>query len=260
MAAVQLILSGGATEWVLPDPLREDGATPLHVAASHGFTEVVLALLHEAPGDVDTRRDTCGRTALHAAAAQGRAATVAALVEAGASVNLQRDNGSTALHAAAAHGHTAMVELLLAKGAAVNQGRDDNGKTALHVAVSQGRLDVVDVLLVRLLKSPWPCPLPRTSPSFQSAGARRPLPRNATPSPQTPPHPRQTAGAEPDAARDNGKTALHIGASFGHLPIVERLLAASACVSATESHGEPAAYLTPTLHPPISTPTYLVHL
>lgn len=158
--AVRQIVTGQARAWVQPDAPREDGATPLHVAASHGHVGIVRLLLQAEPADVNTRRDSSGRTALHTAAAHGRAAAAHALIAAGADVNLARDNGSTPLHAAAAHGHAEVVRLLLGAGAVVNLGRDDNGKTALHVAVGQGRLDIVEMLLVRRRSD---CPSPHGS-------------------------------------------------------------------------------------------------
>lgn len=56
-----------------------------------------------------------GQTALMLAVSHGRMGMVRALLECGADVNLQDDEGSTALMCASEHGHADIVRLLLAR-------------------------------------------------------------------------------------------------------------------------------------------------
>ena len=99
--------------------------------------------------------DTGGRTALHYAAAAGRADVVPALLEDGANIEAKDKNGATALHIAAEFGKADVVKVLLEHDVAkvllgflTERARDDNdGRTALHIAAEFGKTDVVKVLL-----------------------------------------------------------------------------------------------------------------
>ena len=73
---------------------------------------------HIAAGtDLDLREATVGSSPLITASVFGKTEVARALVEAGADVNLQNQQGSTALHTAAFLCRTDIVELLLANGA-----------------------------------------------------------------------------------------------------------------------------------------------
>ena len=79
------------------------------------------------------------------AARNGYGAAVSALVEAGATVDLQNEYGSTALIIASLHNHPAVVTFLLGKGSDVTLTRSD-GKTALDNADEKGHAEVVEIL------------------------------------------------------------------------------------------------------------------
>lgn len=107
---------------VMRDPscvqrLDEESASPLHVAALHGHTEVLEMLLQYGS---DVNEHSCGSLPLHLAAARGHADVVGALLAAG-SWRSPREastaNQDTPLHKASRHGHTHVVQLLLAAGA-----------------------------------------------------------------------------------------------------------------------------------------------
>jgi ankyrin repeat protein len=85
-------------------------------------------------------------TPMHAAAAQGHAQVLAALLEHGAGIDPADRDGNTPLVNAAYHGHLEAVRLLIARGANVNAATAD-GSTALAAAVYSGSGDVLRELL-----------------------------------------------------------------------------------------------------------------
>jgi ankyrin repeat protein len=89
------------------------GYTPLHIAARYGRCELVNMLLPYS--NVEARTKGSGETALHAAVGNERVTTL--LLDAGAAIDSQDDNGETALHKAAARGEHAVAAALLAAGA-----------------------------------------------------------------------------------------------------------------------------------------------
>ncbi|XP_032443962.1 ankyrin repeat and SOCS box protein 13 [Xiphophorus hellerii] len=86
------------------------------------------------------------RSAVHEAAAQGRALQLQQLIEAGAAVNIVAVDSITPLHEACIQGQTQCVRLLLAAGAQVDA-RNIDGSTPLCDACAAGSLDCVKLLL-----------------------------------------------------------------------------------------------------------------
>lgn len=79
-----------------------------------------------------------GQTALMLAVSHGRMGMVRALLEQGADVNLQDDEGSTALMCAGEHGHADIVRLLLAQAdcdAILTDSVCDNGSGSVEMTV-----------------------------------------------------------------------------------------------------------------------------
>ncbi len=167
---------------------REDGATPLVIAAGHGSTEVVRVLL-EKGANVEAGEDggtplaaaACGcetasmpdtaesiklllahkanvdahgkdgKTPLMTAAGWGRTGNVGLFLDAGAKIDLKDAEGNAALIIAAAG--SAMptaetVKLLLEKGADI-RARNNKGETALMRAASEGGYE--DAVVVKIL-------------------------------------------------------------------------------------------------------------
>ena len=87
-----------------------------------------------------------GRTALMAAAQEGKNNTVALLLECGAKIEASDKEGMTALMSAAFHGHSDAVEALLERGANM-EARNKDGWTALMLAAERGRSDIIKLLL-----------------------------------------------------------------------------------------------------------------
>ena len=89
-----------------------------------------------------------GQTALMLAVSHGRADMVALLLECGANVNMQDEDGSTALMCAAEHGHQDIVKLLLAH-PEVDAGLADNVSTSSLPA----RSNIHDCIQLNIVKS-----------------------------------------------------------------------------------------------------------
>lgn len=68
------------------------------------------------------------------------------LIDAGADVNFEDDEGSTPLHEAAKEGRVEVGRVLLKRGAKVNA-INNHKQTPLHVAAEKGRADMCDLLL-----------------------------------------------------------------------------------------------------------------
>ncbi|KAJ1454357.1 ankyrin repeat-containing domain protein [Pelagophyceae sp. CCMP2097] len=143
----RLLLAAGA------DPSRRNagGFPPLALAASKNAARCLVMIsieLHQRGGSLDA---FCGGyTALHWACIQGSAACVAALLQAGADVNLESEpDGETALSKAVQYGAVDCVEALLEESAVIVDAHDHCGRTALHQAARGGHADIVTLLLNR---------------------------------------------------------------------------------------------------------------
>ncbi|BFY99638.1 hypothetical protein BsWGS_02678 [Bradybaena similaris] len=101
-------------------------------------------------GDVNARATSTKQTALMLAASHGRTEMVRLLVEEGADVNLQDEDGSTALMCACEHGNLDIVNFLLAQPGIDANIADNEDSTALSIAMQAGHKDVGVVLYKHL--------------------------------------------------------------------------------------------------------------
>lgn len=111
------------------------GVTALHLAAQHGYTEIVQLLI-AAGFQVNTPNNHSSR-ALHFAASLGHTETVQMLLTVpGVNINARDSSNNTALHGAARNGHIAIVRALINAG--INTlAQDDYGHTAAHKAKTE---------------------------------------------------------------------------------------------------------------------------
>lgn len=121
-----------------------------------GYTAVMLAALAEVRNsthasvanrlfqlaDVNIRAKLHGQTALMLAVSHGRKDMTHLLLEAGAAVNIQDEDGSTALMCAAEHGHTDIVRMLLSHPECDSSITDIDGSSALKIALEAGHRDI----------------------------------------------------------------------------------------------------------------------
>ena len=132
-AVVGMLLTKGVT----PDPLDDQGLSPLHHATTFGHGAVAKKLL-AAGADVDRGEPR----PIAIAAANGDIALAGVLFEHGADLSSPATNGITPLVEAIQGGHAAMVTWLLDTGAELV--RRANGLSLLSLA---GNLDVTKLLL-----------------------------------------------------------------------------------------------------------------
>ncbi|XP_058797824.1 KN motif and ankyrin repeat domain-containing protein 2-like isoform X2 [Phymastichus coffea] len=144
------------------------GYTPVMLAAlvqlrNSTHASVVKRLFQLA--DVNVRAKLHGQTALMLAVSHGRKDMSKLLLDAGAAVNLQDEDGSTALMCAAEHGHADIVRLLLAHSDCDSSIVDVDGSTALKIAVEAGHAEV-GMLLYAHQRASRASPMPPTAPKL----------------------------------------------------------------------------------------------
>jgi ankyrin repeat protein len=127
-------------------PTNSDGITPLMVAASSGYTDVMRILLDA--GAAVNRQDLHGDTALMAAVRIGSPDAIKLLVTQRADANLKDEVGRSALTWAARSGRTDIVRLLIDAGANI-EAEDAAGRTAFMTALETGHKGVADELHAR---------------------------------------------------------------------------------------------------------------
>jgi ankyrin repeat protein len=99
--------------------------------------------------NIEAKEDIYGRTALHLAAIDGHEVAARLLLEKGANIHAEKEDGWTALHLAAWNGSEAVARLLLEKGADIEAKNSSHGRTALHLAALGGQKVIVRLLLVK---------------------------------------------------------------------------------------------------------------
>lgn len=151
---VELLISSGA-DVNLHLQSSPYGWTPLTAAIGLGGYERIVRLLLIRGADVNLALRWSGDTPLMLAARDGFADIAATLLDGGADMNRQNNDGQTALMIAIENRHRRAqgwpdeffetVRILVERGADVNLA-DNNGKTAVMLAEERGYSDIVDLL------------------------------------------------------------------------------------------------------------------
>ncbi|RFU24961.1 hypothetical protein B7463_g11382, partial [Scytalidium lignicola] len=141
-AMVQALLGAGAPVNVSSQGMRWDDANPLHAAVRGGHIDVISMLLDRG-ADVDKDIDD-GGTPLYHAADKANLQAVQLLLAAGANVNHGSHYGAP-LQRAARNSHLDIVQLLLAAGAKISG--PPHIESALSIACEQKNLPLMEVLL-----------------------------------------------------------------------------------------------------------------
>ncbi|KAL2089346.1 hypothetical protein ACEWY4_014034 [Coilia grayii] len=121
--------------------LKQGSDSLLHIAAEHGQLSVIELLL-QCGAKLDAQ-DQQGRTALHRATEKGQTAAMMALVTAGADIYTCDNASKTPLHLAAQNGHRDTVQALVTE----ESRHVRKHITFLHMAAAQGDCEVAEALL-----------------------------------------------------------------------------------------------------------------
>ena len=138
---VTLLLKNGA------NPDYEAGYysdTPLHLAISKGFDDIVKLLLDK-KADVNLK-NSYGNTPLHVAVSVGNDNLIKLLLDKKADVNAKGSGDDTPLHIAIRKGYYDVAKLLLDRKADINL-KNRYGNTPLHVAILNGSKSFASLLI-----------------------------------------------------------------------------------------------------------------
>ena len=204
-------------------------ATALHCAARQKHPDVVKVLI-DAGADIEAQ-DNDGYSPLFLPSISGGVDTVKVLLRAGADVRATDTTGNTCLMFAAHHGHIETVRTLLCMPEVGLDNPGEHGSTALHDAACQGHPDVLQALL----------DAGADTEAKDAEGRSVLLVASST-------HEVKSvkvlveAGAEVRATDDEGNTCLIIAAYFGYTEIVRYLLCLSD-VHDRDAEGDTALHL-----------------
>ncbi|WP_164842453.1 ankyrin repeat domain-containing protein [Actinoplanes solisilvae] len=193
-------------------------------AARSGELGALRRLLDDDPRAVHAR-GWMGETALHAAAAAGRAEAVRMLLAAHADPRARRDNGDTPLHRAA----TGEIAELLRQGRPDQ--RNEHQQTPLHCATDPG---VVEALI-------------RHGGSLAAKDFQGRTPLHGAGAAKT--RALLAAGAELEARDSYGRTPLHVAVWDADAEAVALLLAEGADPAVRDDHGSTPVHLARTRGP-----------
>ena len=216
VGVVRVLLDRGA------DATAKDelGATPPYLAHLLGqveVTNVYLELGVRLVGDTEW-------TPLSRALFEGNIEAIRVLIEPGADLTAQSDDGVTPLSAALLGGHVEAIQVLLEHGVDVTA-KFNKGTTSLHVASMGGHMEMVRILEHGL------------DPTAQSKKGMTPLHLASLGGHVELARLFLDRGAEATARVDNGMTPLHFASAQGHVEVGRLLLNRGADVTARVEDG-----------------------
>ena len=227
--------------------------TPLALAAAGGHSKVVELLIQRRASTAASDL-SCGETALHLAAANGSQETVKVLLKGDAKADSNASYLSrTPLHAAASSGNLDIVKMLMDFHVDLNVVVPKSGETPLHLAASRGHLQIVkwlveghgasdeelqfyDSMVRQRYYQAWTEDLLTTSPSTRwwSCGTEAKCSAQ-----ESMIELQSLCGryADINMRTREGRTALHLAASNGHVPTARFLLQTGADMNLVDNNG-----------------------
>ncbi|CAM9884700.1 unnamed protein product [Pylaiella littoralis] len=186
----------------------------LHEAAGEGDVHCTIAIVSMGLIDIN-QREPKGCTPLMFAVGMGHAPVVKVLLNRGANVSIEADDGFTALHLSAQNGHLAVAKMLIEAGAEL-EATDTMGSTPLYSASLRGHWRVMRALIeaganVDTCRPDGERPLFITAFEGHTQGTRELLHAKADPS-------LTKTMKRPDIV------ALDMAAQNGHLGVVRELI------------------------------------
>ena len=122
--------------------------TALHYAALWGLDFIVKSLIIGRSQNVQSRAFSNNVAPLHLASQLGHLKAARMLIECGAHVMAQNNDGDTPLHLASQGGQLEVAHMLIERGAYVMAPNMD-GETPLHLALQRGQVEVARMLVMR---------------------------------------------------------------------------------------------------------------
>ncbi|XP_037747859.1 serine/threonine-protein phosphatase 6 regulatory ankyrin repeat subunit A isoform X4 [Chelonia mydas] len=207
----------------------QDGHSPLFLAVEAGKLGVCKELLStHAEAQLSAREKRYGDTVLHASCRKRDVEVAKILVEYGAGVDCQNDEGQTPLHVAAWEGDEALLKFFHHCKANPNVA-DKMDRSPLHIAAERGHTNVVELLTEK----------------FHSNVLAR------TKAQETPLHIAACihegekvaemllkSGADVNVEQENGETAMHVAARHGNLRMIKALIEEGGELTSQSKAGE----------------------
>ncbi|XP_060849352.1 death-associated protein kinase 1-like isoform X2 [Rhopalosiphum padi] len=128
---------------VTADMVNENLDTPLLVAIKEKHEDVVIYLLHNAPGNLDIFNSE-GNAPIHVAVQEGLLNVVETIINMGHSFEYPNDRGLYPLHIATRHGHVEIVRLLCIAGSDPQQRSADNIKPEI-TAIKNNQKEILSI-------------------------------------------------------------------------------------------------------------------
>ena len=198
-------------------------STPLHWASFRGHVEVVRYLLEH--GANVTAQGEDGSMALHWASRKGHIQVICVLLQHKADAKAQDKNKLTPLHQASSRGHADSARVFLEHGVDATA-QDKNGWTPLHYAAFEGHAKVARVLLEHGVDA-----------TVQNKNGRTPLHHASTEGNLEVTRVFLEHGVDATRQDNDGRTPLHRASFRGHVEIVRLLIEQGADVTVQDRNG-----------------------